>query len=60
MRNGNIVEYDYKKNAREVIMNSHFDGEAWGLCTIDSHGLFISSGDDNRIFMFDIAKKKCI
>jgi len=60
MRNGNIVEYDLKKNAKEVIMHSHHDGEVWGLCTLEDQGVFITSGDDNKIYMYDMAKRKCI
>ena len=41
-------------------MHSHHDGEVWGLCTIEGQGKFITSGDDNKIMMYDIPSKKCI
>ena len=34
LKNGSIVEFDIKKNAKEVIMHSHHDGEVWGLCVV--------------------------
>lgn len=54
MKNGSIVERDILKGGREVIMHSHNDGELWGLATIEREGKFFTSGDDNKIFMFDI------
>ena len=41
-------------------MHSHHDGEVWGLTTIEGDGKFFTSGDDNKIFMFDINLKKKI
>jgi WD40 repeat protein len=32
LKNGSIVEYDIKKNQKEVIIHSHHEGEVWGLC----------------------------
>ena len=60
MRNGLIAEYDIEKNAKEIIMHSHHDGEVWGLETLENEGKFITSGDDNKLLMFDIASRKCI
>lgn len=60
MRNGTMVEYDITKNAKEVIMHSHHDGEVWGLCVIEEEGKFVTSGDDNKILLFDIATRKCL
>jgi hypothetical protein len=61
MRNGSIAEYDIQKNAKEVIMHSHCEGEVWGLTAIEGGvNKFFSSGDDNQIFMFDLQQKKCI
>lgn len=41
-------------------MHSHHDGEVWGLTAVDGQGLFFTSGDDNKIFLFDVLKKKRI
>lgn len=67
MKNGSIVEIDVQKNAKEVIIHSHSDGEVWGLCPIDSGESdettgqhYATCGDDNKILIFDIQSKKCI
>ena len=60
MRNGNIVEYDITRNAKEVIMHSHHDGEVWGLCIMEGEGKFITSGDDDKVYMFDMASRKLV
>jgi WD40 repeat protein len=41
-------------------MHSHHDGEVWGLEVDEDDGKFITSGDDNKILMYDIKSKKCI
>lgn len=40
-------------------MHSHHDGEVWGLCVITDN-IFVTSGDDNKLLMFDMATRKCI
>ncbi len=60
LRNGGIVECDIKKQIKETIMHSHHDGEVWGLCVLEAHGKFITSGDDNKLLMFDMDTKKCV
>ena len=37
-------------------MQSHFEGEIWGLDV--AQGKVITSGDDNKIMMFDYETKK--
>lgn len=60
LKNGSIVEIDVTSSIKEIIMHSHHDGELWGLTTIEGDGKFFTSGDDNKIFMFDILTKKKI
>ena len=60
MRNGNIVECDIAKEVKETIMHSHHDGEVWGLTVLDEDNKYITSGDDNKILMFDMLTRKCI
>jgi len=60
MKNGNITEFDLKNDKKEVIMHSHHDGEVWGLCVIAQKNRFITSGDDNKLLLYDIEQKKCI
>ncbi len=35
-------------------MHSHHDGEVWGLESSEIDGKFITSGDDNKLLMYDI------
>jgi WD40 repeat protein len=41
-------------------MHSHHDGEVWGLESMEDEAMFITSGDDNKLLMYDIKQKKCI
>ena len=61
--NGSIYTFtieDKKVDERKIkeLMASHSDGEVWGLDLIDN--LAITSGDDNKIIVWDIVKKKKI
>lgn len=60
LKNGSIVEYDLQSGAREAIMISHHDGEVWGLCIIPGLNRYITSGDDNKILMFDVQSRRCV
>ena len=63
LRNGSIVEIqsvlDAEPKEPKVIMQSHFEGEAWGLETLDDNKL-ITCGDDNRVMMFDTKEKNFV
>ena len=57
-RDGTIYEYDVPGGSKKVIMESHSDGEVWGLAPAgDSHVL--TSGDDNKIKAWNITSRKC-
>lgn len=60
LKNGNITEYDIRKNGKEVIMRSHCDGEVWGLCVIPNQNKFVTSGDDNKLLLYDVPTRKLI
>lgn len=60
LSNGSIVEFDVASGKRETIMHSHHDGEVWGLAAVEGENIFFTSGDDNKIFMFDVLKRKRI
>jgi hypothetical protein len=60
LRNGHIVECDISKNAKETIMHSHHDGEVWGLAVLEEQGMFVTSCDDNKLLMYEVAKRKCV
>ena len=40
-------------------MQSHFEGEAWGLTTLDD-GQVVTCGDDNRVMLFDSSIKQYV
>lgn len=52
MRNGTICVGDNK------VMQSHCDGEVWGLDFVPGKGV-VTSADDNRVMMWDHHKKCC-
>jgi len=56
LRNGSIAEFrdalTAESPSENVIMQSHFEGEVWGLEIVDG-GKVVTSGDDNKIMMFD-------
>jgi hypothetical protein len=37
LRTGTLVECDIEKQAHQVIMEAHYDGETWGLATMEDH-----------------------
>ena len=60
LRNGQILEFDITNNAKECIMHSHHDGESWGLVVIEGDNKYITSGDDNKLLMYDALTHKVI
>jgi hypothetical protein len=45
-----------------TLVQSHFEGETWGLCMIDEKDTnrFITSGDDNSLYLYDMKLRKVI
>jgi len=41
-------------------MNSHSTGETWGLDVCPNTGLIVTTGDDNKILVFDGKAKKTV
>jgi WD40 repeat protein len=58
LRNGCLLEIN-EKDEQNIIMRSHSTGEAWGLGMVDD-SCFITSGDDNKAFTWNIDHKGCI
>jgi hypothetical protein len=46
----------------EMLIEGHFDGETWGCCAIEDEGcsMFVSSGDDNTLLLYDVEKKRVV
>ena len=59
LRDGTIFEIDMSNtNVKKSIMESHSDGEVWGLATCDDTHV-VTSGDDNKVKTWNIATRKC-
>ncbi len=65
LRNGTIIEYPKVLESSDstpeqrTLVSSHFEGETWGLCVVDDSSV-VTSGEDNRINLFDFEGKKFI
>ena len=58
-----IYEFDRKSKTVELINQSHFGEELWGLCSgANEHhqNKFVTCGDDKTVRMWDITKKEAI
>jgi len=58
LRSGTIVEINSSDKVTEI-MQSHSDGEAWGLDIADD-GHFVTSGDDNKVMAWSIKDRKSV
>ena len=58
--NGDIVEISGQSIPQKV-MESHCDGEVWGLdVNLANRGYITTAGDDNMVRTWDIMSKKCV
>jgi len=58
--NGKIQTVNVDGTNKQLVNSSHCDGEAWGLHVLEDKGTFLTCGDDNIIYEFDIKGKKMI
>jgi microtubule-associated protein-like 6 len=58
-RNGNIYQVDLNTQSKQVIMESHSDGEVWGLAIVDQDTV-VTTGDDNQIKAWSVSKRQCV
>lgn len=66
-RDGNILVGDFDGRIIEVspndeirtLMNSHSEGETWGLDLLDD-GRIITSGDDNKVMVWSIDERRLV
>ena len=56
LRNGSIIECNIEDDSRTTYMQSHNDGEVWGL-TQDRDEIY-TSGDDNQVFSWKPSERK--
>lgn len=58
LRTGSIVETDLESGEMTTIMQSHNDGEVWGLALAED--AVYTSGDDNQVKKWDPFTRTCI
>lgn len=58
--NGKIQTVNIDGTGKQLVNASHCDGESWGLHILDDKGTFITCGDDNIIYEFDMKQKKML
>jgi len=59
LRDGTILETN-TSNSKKILMQSHSDGEAWGLSICPNTGLIATTCDDNKVMTWDPESRKCI
>lgn len=57
LRNGSIVECNISNGEQVTYMQSHNDGEVWGLA-LDECNVY-TSGDDNQVKCWNPMERKC-
>lgn len=58
LRDGTIFNVDLNTQNKTVVMESHSEGEVWGLAPCDDTHI-VTSGDDNKIKTWNFATRKC-
>ena len=58
LRNGTIYNLDIPNESKDVVMESHSEGELWGMCSMDDSHI-ITTADDNKIKLWNISTRKC-
>lgn len=63
LRNGTIMEFknvlaEGSENAGKTLMQSHFEGELWGLSVVDQDRV-LTTCDDNKAMLFNFATGQC-
>jgi WD40 repeat protein len=53
-RDGSIIELN--AGQKKTVMESHSDGEVWGLAvSTESPNIIVSAGDDNKLKVWDVS-----
>lgn len=58
LMSGSIVEIDLASGDQRTLMQSHNEGEVWGLDLNDTH--VFTSGDDNQVKQWDPFSRTCV
>lgn len=59
LRDGTIYDVDIASQSKNIIMESHSDGEVWGLAVVNND-VVVTSGDDNKIKTWSTSARQCI
>lgn len=59
LRDGTICQVDLATQGRRNVMESHSDGEVWGLSVANADTV-VTSGDDNKLKTWSVSKRSCI
>jgi WD40 repeat protein len=59
LKDGTIFQVDIGSKSKKPIMESHSEGEVWGLA-LASDDVVVTSGDDNKIKAWSVSQRKCI
>lgn len=62
LNNGTIKEHTVTTNSGQDLIQSHHDGEVWGLSVVDKVDTYkyITAGDDDKLLLYDIQLRKVI
>jgi len=58
LRNGNIVRAGEDGSNQRIVMESHSDGEIWGLGYANDR--VVTTADDNKVKVYDTVKATCV
>jgi WD40 repeat protein len=58
MRDGTIYTMDINTQHKKKVMESHSDGEVWGLA-IPNDDLVLTTADDNQVKAWSVSQRKC-
>ena len=58
LRDGTIFHLDIESQNKNTIMESHSDGEVWGLASSDDTHI-LTTADDNKIKLWNLSSRKC-
>ena len=56
---GLLQHVNFESEEKKIIMESHNEGEVWGLASKDANCI-ITSGDDNQVKVWDHEARKCV
>ena len=56
-KSGDIYGITEKSSSSQVVVNSHTEGEIWGLCAHPEKDVFVTGSDDKTVRLWDLSKK---